>query len=350
MTVRRTGIVLALACGTVLLPAAPAVAQEPEKTGWWNRLSAGPAALPQPTTSEGDLRIANAPDGPAAYAAVLYAAPGATGATLDLEVRADSVLGTPEIAACPTESADWAEGGNQPFSAAPPYDCDRGLAFGSVSEDGTTLSFVLDESTQLEPGTWSLALVPQPRSSSGPFALDVAKPAAGAFVVTATSETGPLLADEPAPTTSTGDSGSGEAFLPGFDAAPSFDTGSSDVPPLVAGGDALPALPQTQTPGPAVASQAPVNPPVLLATPAGVVEDLGTGRRLLGLLVLAGGSAAVGYAAGQQRSAPRLLGGRARVVGAGALATEPVVPAGEDRPRGIGRFARTRDTAPRRLR
>jgi hypothetical protein len=65
--------------------------------------------------------------------------------------------------------------------------------------------------------------------------------------------------------------------------------------------------------------------------------------------VLAGGSAAVGYAAGQQRPGPRLIGGRSR------LATLPRdrsadEPPREERPRGIGRFAKTRDAAPRRLR
>ena len=70
---------------------------------------------------------------------------------------------------------------------------------------------------------------------------------------------------------------------------------------------------------------------------------------LLALLALAGGSAAVGYAAGQQRPGPRLIGGRARLAPAGAPAVA-AAPGPEDRPRGIGRFAKPRDTAPRRLR
>jgi ABC-type branched-subunit amino acid transport system ATPase component len=108
------------------------------------------------------------------------------------------------------------------------------------------------------------------------------------------------------------------------------------------------ALPATAS---AAAVPAPQTAPQAFqpVTPAGVVEDLGSGRRLLALLVLAGGSAAVGYAAGQQRPGPRLLGGRSRLAPAAAPAlAEP--PSAQERPRGIGRFAKARDAAPRRLR
>jgi hypothetical protein len=70
-------------------------------------------------------------------------------------------------------------------------------------------------------------------------------------------------------------------------------------------------------------------------------------------------SGAVGYAAGKNRSAPQLIGGRA---GRAVVATGPVSggaassgPAsggaeGAPRQRGIGRFAKQRERAPRRLR
>jgi hypothetical protein len=75
----------------------------------------------------------------------------------------------------------------------------------------------------------------------------------------------------------------------------------------VAGGADVP-LPDSG-PAPAVAEgsdpQAAGVPQTLLpVAPAGVVEDLGSGRRLLALLVLAGGSAAVGYAAGSSAPGP----------------------------------------------
>ena len=352
--VRRLAVPAALTCAAVLAPATAAMAEEPQRTGWWNRASAGPVVAPAPGTSPGELRVASGPDAPSAYAAVLYPTPGSTSATLDLKVSPGSTFGTPEVVACPTVTTDWPEGDNQPYSAAPEFDCDAGSSFGSLSEDGSTMSFLLDSTTQIEPGVWSLALVPQPDSTSGLFVIDFQKPDASAFVA-APPEPEPGSSLEPAPSapgSSAGGSGSsGDAFFPSFDEQPSFDsggTGTAEVAPLVAGGDEA-ALPQASGPEPAVAGAAPGNQRVLLARPAGVVDDLGAGRRLLGLLVLAGGSAAVGYAAGQQRPGPRLIGGRARALPATATAAVPVAPA-EERPRGIGRFARVRDAAPRRLR
>ena len=359
MTLRRA--TAALACGAVLLPATAAAAVEPDRTGWWNRLSAGGLVVPQPTAQPGDLRVAAGPDGPSAYAAVLYTAPDATAATLDLAVR--SAFGSPQIVACPTVTSDFEEGGNQPFAKAPEFDCDRSTTFGSPSEDGKTVSFALDDTSQLEPGVWSLAIVPAPDSSSGVFSVDFEKPSPEAFVVTSTAAEQPAAPSAPGTTSggSTGgdpggSAGSGEAFLPGgFDAPPPSDlggTGAVDAPLLA--GEMPTAATEPAAPAPAVAGgAAPVTRPLLLARPAAADDDLGAGRRLLGLLVLAGGSAAVGYAAGQQRSGPRLIGGRARggyASATAAAATTPAVAAPAERPRGIGRFAKDRTAAPRRLR
>lgn len=354
MTALPRGAVPALTVVAVLLTATAAAAAEPEKAGWWNRASAAGTVVPMPTTQPGDLRVAAlGPDEPAAYSAVLFTAFGSPSATLDLKVR--STTGTPEIAACPTETAEWLEGENQSYDKAPPYDCTVGSTFGSFSADGTTLSFLLDTTTQTAPGVWSLALVPQPGSASGPFAVDIVKPDASVFLAAppeASADTSSDVGTDTGfdPGTSSGGS-SGEAFLPGgFDAPPAFDTGSAQAPLVAGGADAALPAPAAAAPAPAVAGAAPLATPFIVAQPAGVVEDLGAGRRLLALLVLAGGSAAVGYAAGQQRPGPRLIGGRSRV---GAPAVAAAVPAGppvEDRPRGIGRFAKARDEAPRRLR
>ena len=355
MTLRRAAATAALTCGGVLLSATAAVAVEPDRTGWWNRLSAGGLVVPQPTARPGDLRVAAGPDGPSAYAAVLYTAPDATEATLDLTVR--SAFGTPEIAACPTVTSDFPEGDNQPFEKAPEFDCALSQVFGSPSEDGKTVSFALDQLSQIEPGVWSLAIVPQPESTSGVFSVDFEKPAPEAFVVTSTALPEPAVPSGPDTTsggsTSGGSGSSGDAFLPGgFDAPPPADpgaTGAVDAPLLA--GEMPAAATEATGPAPAVASGVAPTRPLILARPAAVGEELGAGRRLLALLVLAGGSAAVGYAAGQQRSSPRLLGGRARSGMAPAAAVAgPAVPAPPDRPRGIGRFAKDRTQAPRRLR
>lgn len=350
-TFARVGATAALTCTALLLPTAAAAAQEPERTGWWNRVSAAGMSLPQPSAQPGDLRVTAGPDAPTAYSAVLYSAFGSTAATLDLQLRDGRKVGTPSVVACPTVTTDWPGGDNQPYDAAPPYDCEIGMAEGTVSEDGTSLSFALDESTQIEEGVWSLALVPAP--GSGPFSVDFQKPGPEAFTAEAPLSEPEPFAPDPANDASDsggGEFGSGEAFMSGgFDApAQGFDTGTVTEAPLVAGGADTALPPEPAAPAPALAGPtAPLTP--LITQPAGVVEDLGAGRRLLALLVLAGGSAAVGYAAGQQRPAPRLLGGRARL-GAPALAAVPAAAERDQRPRGIGRFAKERDSAPRRLR
>jgi hypothetical protein len=359
VSLRRT-VLASLTCGAVLLPAAAAAAAEPEKSGWWNRLSAGGLVVPQPTAQPGDLRVASGADAPSAYAAVLYRTPEATGATLDLTVR--STVGTPKVVACPTREVDWPGGENQPFAAAPEFDCDAAMAVASLSEDGRTLSFVLDESSQIEPGVWSLALVPQPGSGNGVFRVDVEQPAPEAFVVTSSSELAFFTPSEPSTTESgtsgSGSSTSGEPFLPGGFDEP-FLPGGFDEPFLPGGFDALAGPPTSGTaetplvatgPEPAVAGSAPpTTGRRLLARPSAVADDLGAGRRLLALHFLAGGGVAVGYAAGQQPSGPRLIGGRAGS-GSATPAGAPVAPAQQDRPRGIGRFAKDRSQAPRRLR
>lgn len=346
-----------LALTGALLPASAALAEAPERTGWWNRLSAGTVVAPAPSTAEGDLRIGNAPDGPTAYSAVLYPGSGATDATLTLEVRSGRTLGSPEVSACLITSDTWEPGGNQPFATAPEYDCALGNAIGELAPDGSTLTFLLDATTQDATGAWSLALVPTP-GSTAPFDLEVAEPEADAFVASppdASSEE-PFVSDPDDSFDAGTEPEQGDAFAPGGfgELPPSLGEGVTEQPLLAGGADA--PLPETEAAGPEPAVAGGAAPgaaaaPVLLTQPAGVVEDLGTGRRLLALLVLAGGSAAVGYAAGQQQPGPRLIGGRSRIgaapstAGAAAVA----VPA-EERPRGIGRFAKQRTAAPRRLR
>lgn len=346
MRCRTAGVSGAVAAALVLLPAGTAGADEPERTGWWNRLSAGGAAVPAPTTDEGALRIGNGIDGPVAFSAVLSPGLGATDATLTLAVKVDQTLGTPDVMACVTEDDGWSAGGNQPYDAAPAYDCDAGSAFGDLSPDGRTLTFLLDSSTQSLSGAWSLALVPVPDSAT-PFSIELERPSAEAFTADSPEASQePVVSTDPAPTGAAAGSGPGEPALSGgFADAP---VAGAALPPLVAGADAL-AVPDA-APVPAVAGLAPAQAPALLAQPAGVVEDLDAGRRLLALLALAGGSAAVGYAAGQQRPGPRLIGGRARIGGPAAAGAVAALALGDDRPRGIGRFAKVRDEAPRRLR
>ena len=361
-SLRRVMVGSLVLAGTILvLGAPPAAAGEPERSGWWNRLSGPGIALPQPTTADSDLRVASGGTSPTAYAALLYTQAGATSATLDVPVRADSAVGTVAVVACPTATGDWTAGPNQPYDAAPVFDCTVGQAFGVLSADGATLSFLLDASLQSVPGTWSVALVPQP-DATVPFAVDLAVPGPEAFVPQVPREDDP---EASVPVDPASDSGAGSGAsdpgtsevpflaLDGLSALPpSFDTSGgaltgADIPmPDVA--------PETTLPG--SAASAGVAPQIALPAAARTpVSDLGGGEsRVAALLVLVVGAVAVGYVSGQQSPALRLLGGRARVVAAvGGLPVE-ALPEGrlpvEGRPRGHGRFAKQRDAPPRRLR
>ena len=345
---RRTTTVLGLALGTALaLPAAPAVAEatpEVDRTAWFNAASGGGLAAPQPTTSEDDLRVVRAVE-TQAFSTLLYVGEGVR-ASLDLTVREGSAQGTPDVVACPTVGVDWEAGGNQPMDAAPAYDCDRSMSFAVLSEDGTTLSFGLDGAFQVQPGTWSIAVVPAPGGVDVgpppkvplPFTLDLEPPAAGAIVLEEEfALPAPSDPEVSAPTTTGTDAGSGFAPAADLGSLPADGAAAAPLDPAVAAPAPESAAPALPTP---VLATAPLN-----VLPAASTGDDDSGRRLLALLALAGGSAAVGYAAGQSRPGPQLIGGRARLGGG-----VPVPAAPQERPRGIGRFAKVRDEAPRRLR
>ena len=349
---RRAAAVVGLAAGaSLVLPAAAASAEltpGADRTAWFNVASGGGLAAPQPTTSEDDLRIVRGAD-TQALATLLYRGDGVR-ASLEVTIREGSAQGTPDVIACPAVGTDWEAGGNQPMDDAPEVDCALSTSFGLLSDDGTRLSFGLDGAFEVAPGPWSIALLPAPGGVSAgpppkvalPFTLDLEPPAPGSlvieeeFVLPAPEQQAPAVTGPPPAAASTGG---------GFASAGDLGTLPDD-----SGSAAQPAL------DPAVAppAAAPVAPAPVLATapltvlPAAATGDDDSSRRLLALLALAAGSAAVGYAAGQSRPGPQLIGGRARYgVPAAAAAGTSLV---HDRPRGIGRFAKVRDEAPRRLR
>lgn len=346
---RALGLVGAVAVAV----AAPVAAQEQpavERTAWYSAASGGGLAAPQPTTEGSDLRVSRALD-TTAFATLLYRADGVR-ASLDLSVRDLRAVGTPDLVACPTVGAGWAAGGNQPLDAAPEVDCGASTAFGVLSEDGTTVSFALDGPFQVEPGTWSIAVLPTP-SALGvgpppsvplPFTVDVVAPKTGQF----TAEPEFVLpeepvTEEPAPGVEVESGGaSGLApFVPGL-----------EVPTSAGGAAAAPLLPSLGVPPPAAAGDAAAPAPALAQTrpaavrPAAVQDTARDGVQLLALLALVGVALWVGRESALTRPGPQLLGGRARL--AGAIA--PVTAASAERPRGLGRFAKVRDAAPRRLR
>lgn len=356
----------------VALPGQATTAPAAEKAGWWSATSGGGAALPQPSTADGDLRVARGAQAsaaapasqPAAFAALLYRHDG-TRATLQLKFRDQRVVGTPDIAACPTKDTGWTPGGNQPAAAAPQVDCGASTSFGTLAADGTSVSFTLDSRFQVEPGVWSVALVPTPGdvnpgpppSAPLPFSADLVAPEPGAF--TAESDGDPLPASDPVADSGTGTGpavpaatgdGSATATLPGGFSAGSVpapaDTSGLSLPSVAgAAGPTSGAAPAPAVAAPTATSRRPVRPAAASAPTVGT--------NLLVLAALVALAAWLGRESSLPRTSPRLLGGRARL--AGATAAGPAdAPAGppspEDRPRGLGQFARVRDAAPRRLR
>lgn len=358
---------LALGLSIPVAVGSPALAADAARTGWWNAVSVPGAALPAPTRAPSDLRVGYAGHAPTAYAAVLYSAPGATTATLDLLLVPGRAVGTAVMAACPTKDTTWTAGPNQSIDKAPRYDCARGLASAVPAADGLSVSFALDASQQVSPGVWSLALVPQPDSTStfmtdlqapGPAAFAADPPAQDQFSPPIGGPDGATTPDQPG-----ADAGAGSGGQPGGDALLLPD--SLTVPAVAEGTAQLPLLADAGVPAGSAAATAPApalagaldqpvrfRPRSILARPAAAELPGSDRERLLVLLLLVGLAATVGYVAGQDRPGPRLIGGRAQTMTAGGsgASSSRRPPQADPRERGIGRFAKPRTAAPRRLR
>lgn len=357
---RRLPALIAAAVAVViwLAPGLPASALAPTSSGYWVK-----GGLAIPTVPKGGLVVAAdgtsalAPSspigselpfpvpvpssagsliGPAAISAIRIDGISASAdATLSLEVETGSVVPSPSlttILACPLSSALVAAPHGGDIADAPGYDCAEGSP-GRVAADNSGISWLLPAAMQISPGEIDVALVPDPSGLPIAFAVTFAAPgrssvqaASGsaplAPTVTALSGAGPVTA-APAPAT---------APL-GFSGLPAVPSAGFSAPP--AGGVASAPLPETGTPS--------IAPTAGLATLAGVrLPGDDRFHRTMAVLVLLGVAAAWWWASGREERAPRLLGalaGRAPAVS---------VPA-SGRDGGIGRFARPRDTPPRRL-
>lgn len=333
---RVTVGVVGLAPVLLLALASGAAADAPTKAGWWNAATANGVALPQPTTSAGDLHVGQGPTSPTAYAAVAYDLTGqaVSAATLELKVVANSAVGTIDVTACPTKDAAWKAGDDQSYDTAPAYACARGIQ-GVVSTDGTSVSFLLDAGQQLAGTGYSLAIVPS--ATAVPFSVDFVKPDATSLTpqVDAAPDDQTAPAPEPAavaplppPTGSSGTVPLSAGVAPVT--APLTATAPLQAPVLAA--PVVPA-PQAAVPPRAVA-------PAVAAPPA---KPLSNRDRYTAGTLLALFAGFLVWAFQQKAPEPRLLGGMARKAGPAAMA---VVDA---KPRGIGRFATMRTAPARRL-
>lgn len=341
----------------VIGSAGPAAAAAPVRSGWWNTASAGSSAAPS-NTPGGELSVSYAGQ-TLSYAAVAYQVSGAGNATLTLQIDAANSQGTPAVEACPTKTANWPSGGDQPASAAPSYDCSVHSYAGAPSADGKSINFLLDSGAQVSPGIYSVAIVPAPSdnvpvlgqqapvATTAPFTVDFQTPGGDSLSGAGVSQApvggpgggynggyNPGSSGSAGPAGSTGSttgSGAGNAATGSAGGAAGAVTSggatalSSGVAPANSGSAATAPVGSASAPTVAAGNSNSLAPRALTATP-------GTSNRLKDValaLLLVMGLVMVGTSSGV----------RPRLAFAGAAAPN----------RGIGRFARPRDARPRPL-
>jgi hypothetical protein len=346
--------------GALVIATWPTAAQaDPAvRTGWWNTVSGGGQAAPSPTTADGGLHVAVAPGQILAYGAVLYDLAPTDTATLELKFTGQ---GTPVVVACPTRDTSWKEGGDQPASDAPAYDCSLHSYTGSVSADGTTVTFLLDGSAETTPGELSLAIVPYmthdapggvgtelPVDSTVPFTMDVDKPDASSLTITSM----PITAGSSGSASGSGQQSAGDTSSSGATSS-GGSTGGAQVPAnLSAGPPPSSSTATVDNTAPVVAPSAQPQQPGGAIAPAAAgapATDNTAHNAALVLLVLVA-MAVVGSGTTSMQRSPRLLGGASRHAAAAGAAAAPVaIPAMPLGVRGLGRFARDRSEPPRPL-
>lgn len=363
-----------VATGTVL---SPAVADTPTKVGWW--ATGGGHGTPTPDVNAGGFRVAVGPQtGIASYGAVEYSIPSDATGTLELAVTqstptppapppAAGVTPAPlgNVVACPTRSDSWTAGDNQDIASAPAYDCSTFHFAGALSNDGKTMTFLIDGAADQVPGptgTLSLAILPVQTSAAylvgtdagtdatPTYFVDFDKPSATSLTIDGSSIVPSVPTYTPPP--ATGGTGGG--------ATTGTTTGTTG--PVVSSVTLPTGTVSTDTTSgqtPVVAGQQPTQnyaaAPVASTEPTGMSEDRRDLLLVLLMLVLFG----ILYTQNATGRAPRALAGpraaaatpypaeaAGAAAGAGAMAAAltPFLPS-----RGLGRFAKPRSGQARPL-
>jgi len=362
-----------VATGTVL---SPAVADTPTKVGWW--ATGGGHGTPTPDVNAGGFRVAVGPQtGIAAYGAVEYSIPSNATGTLELAVTqstptppatppAVGVTPAPlgNVVACPTRSDSWTAGDNQDIASAPAYDCSTFHFAGALSNDGKTMTFLIDGAADQVPGptgTLSLAILPVQTSAVYLVGTDAGTDATPTYFVDF---------DKPSATSLTIDTSSIVPSVPTYTPPPATN-GTGGATTGTTTGTTGPAVSSVTLPTgtvstdttsgqtPVVAGQQPTQnyaaAPVASTQPTGMSEDRRDLLLVLLMLVLFG----ILYTQNATGRAPRALAGpraaaatpypaeaAGAAAGAGAMAAAltPFLPS-----RGLGRFAKPRSGQARPL-
>jgi hypothetical protein len=257
--VMRGVLATTFAAAALAITSPVAYAQQAARVGWWNTVTVAGLPGPAPTTPQGGLHIAAAPGQVLAYGAVLYAMPVNTTGSLTLAIA--QAQGTVALQACPTKSINWPGGGDQPSDKAPTYDCNAARDPGTVSADGSTVTFRVATFATTSAGRLSLAITPD-LTANQPFSVDIDKPSASSLTVTGSPP--------PPPPTATP---TGQAAAPSH---PSTTSQSAAGRPL--GVPAPPALPPATTNAPSSGPAPQVAPSTPAAAPGATPVASGNNR------------------------------------------------------------------------
>jgi hypothetical protein len=343
---------LAAACLTasaiVAVWPAPAQAESPDSTGWWNKLKpvlppdAGNPIPPPPDVPAEGLLVANDPSGAQAFVALRFEATRARQAVLTLHAPGDEpVPPTAAMVACPVLS-DWDQVFDGPWERRPDVDCLTIAAPGEISDDGLTVTWPINEEyfrLGVLVNKIEIAVLPDP-ASAVPFRAVFERPGFDALVAD-----GPLI--EPAGV----DGGEGGAIVP----PPELPT-AIDAPPLSGGAGVLPpdgsfgsdaGLPPSDVAGDGSApggsgATTPIESAASLAAPGS------TSDRMMAAALLALTAAGLFLASGRHAPRPKLIGGLAHRADAPGSAAQPDEwsDSDQDPTGGVGRFRRVRSGAP----
>lgn len=190
-------------CGLIALAfvsTSAALATPPVAVGWWwqGRPTSPIPSLLAPDVPDGGLYVAGQPTGAVGVSALRFDVPAGTRSS-SLSLAVVEATGTPRIDACPSMT-EWtpAAGGSWDQRAA--ADCAVGLATGTFSPDGTTLTF--DTSSFTSAGQLDVVLLPARDPGTGlvaSFTTTFAPPGQGALT-TAVTPAAPSTAATPTTT------------------------------------------------------------------------------------------------------------------------------------------------------